>query len=123
MAVSFQKSEIKKAITGSGGIMSTIAKRLKCDWHTADKYVRENGLIEMVQAEKEALLDLAESKLIQNIQEQDTTSILFYLKTQGKKRGYVERHEVDATIDNVTKLTPEQRAKRIQELKEKLNDN
>ena len=123
MTRTFQISEIKNAIEGSGGIMSTIAQRLKCDWHTANTKIKEAGLTDLVIAEKETLLDLAESKLIQNIQDQDTTSIIFYLKTQGKKRGYVEKTEVEAKVDaTVHELTPEQRAKRIAELKAKLND-
>ena len=35
--------------------------------------------------------------------------------------GLQDKQHIDQTIDNVTKLTPEQRAKRIQELKDKLN--
>ena len=37
--------------------------------------------------------DLAESKLMGKVNEGDTTSILFYLKTRHKDRGYVERFE------------------------------
>ena len=40
------------------------------------------------------MLDFAESKLFQKIKEGDSTAILFYLKTQGKARGYIERSEV-----------------------------
>jgi len=36
---------------------------------------------------------MAEGKLYQNIANNDTTSIIFYLKTQAKQRGYVERYE------------------------------
>ena len=42
MARSFQISELKQAIIDSGGIMSTIAERLGCDWHTAQKYINLN---------------------------------------------------------------------------------
>ena len=123
MAVTFQKSELIKAIKDSGGIMSTIANRLNCDWHTADKKIREADLLDLLNDEKETLLDLAESKLIQNIQEQDNTAIIFYLKTQGKKRGYIERSEVQNDVSlTVTELTPEQRDKRIAELRKKLDD-
>ena len=37
--------------------------------------------------------DFAESKLRKKINDDDTTSILFYLKTRHKERGYVERQE------------------------------
>ena len=42
-------------------------------------------------------LDFVEGKLLKRIQDEDTASILFYLKTTGKHRGYVERTEVQTT--------------------------
>lgn len=99
MTIKFQKSDVKKAVNSSGGIISVIAKRLKCDWHTADKYIKQFELFQEVQNEKESLLDLAESKLIDNIKNNDTTSILFYLKTQGKNRGYIERQQTDLNVE------------------------
>tara|TARA_R100000664_G_C2742733_1_gene130950 strand:+ start:691 stop:1056 length:366 start_codon:yes stop_codon:yes gene_type:complete len=44
-------------------------------------------------------LDYAESKLLENIRANKETSIIFYLKTKGKKRGYSERSELDITTD------------------------
>jgi hypothetical protein len=35
----------------------------------------------------------AQAILIKNIKEGNTAELLFYLKTQGKSRGYVERQE------------------------------
>ena len=39
-------------------------------------------------------VDYAESKLMSVIQEKNVTAIIFYLKTKGKSRGYVEQNEV-----------------------------
>ena len=38
-------------------------------------------------------LDMAESQLHKQILGGNTSATIFYLKTKGKNRGYVERHE------------------------------
>ena len=48
----------------------------------------------LVNDELESLIDLAETKLQQNIMEGKEQSIFFFLKTKGKSRGYIE------TVDN-----------------------
>jgi len=44
--------------------------------------------------EKEGLIDFAESKLFNLINEKNTVAIIFFLKTQGKHRGYIEQSDV-----------------------------
>lgn len=44
---------------------------------------------------QEAVVDLVETALMKQIQEGNTACIIFYLKTKGKDRGYVERSEID----------------------------
>ena len=53
-----------------------------------------------VESVQDIALDFAESKLHEQIKEKDTIATIFYLKTKGKKRGYIEKQEiaVDATI-------------------------
>ena len=43
-------------------------------------------------------IDFAESHLHKQIKGGNSTSTIFFLKTKGKKRGYVERQEIEATI-------------------------
>lgn len=50
-------------------------------------------LQELLKAAEESLLDFAESKLMEHINDGDITSLIFFLKCKGKKRGYVERVE------------------------------
>lgn len=42
---------------------------------------------------------MAENKLATKISDGDTTCLIFFLKTQGKKRGYIERQELDADVN------------------------
>lgn len=58
-------------------------------------YVREYEACGEAKAHgKERMLDLAESRLGSAVDKGEAWAICFYLKTQGKQRGYVERQEV-----------------------------
>ena len=50
---------------------------------------------EEIQAIKEGVIDWSEGKLRALIDGGDTASTIFFLKTQGKKRGYVERQQYE----------------------------
>lgn len=99
------KKKMINAIIGSGGIISVIANRAGCKYHTVfDKIEKYPELRDYIEKEKEKVLDVAESALIQKIKNGDNTAILFYLKTQGKKRGYIERMEQNIEINKVPEL-------------------
>lgn len=53
-------------------------------------------------------LDFAENKLHNQIKDENITAIIFYLKTKGKKRGYIERQGIDhsGSINTEIKITP-----------------
>ena len=68
---------------------ANITRRTFYNWKEDDDDFRQE-----VVACEEALLDLAESKLMENINKGATPELIFYLKTKGKKRGYVERQEI-----------------------------
>lgn len=70
--------------------VANIGRRTYYGWIEKDEKFKQD-----VEDAKEALIDLAESKLMENIKGNDNTSIIFFLKTKGKKRGYVEKQEVE----------------------------
>lgn len=85
-----------EAVKGSKGFVTTIAKRLGCGrgnvYALMNKYPTVN---QAVLDEREQLKDFAEGKLFEQIQDGNMTGIIFYLKTQAKDRGYVERQEME----------------------------
>ena len=95
-----QKNDIEQAIVGSRGMISIVGKRLGLSWHTAKKAIDMHELQELIDDENEALLDYTESKLFENIDNNDTTSIIFHLKTRGRGRGYGDKANIDITSGN-----------------------
>lgn len=88
------------AIPGSGGIISTIAKRVGCQWHTAAKYIRRYATVaKAYQDECEKITDLAESVVLKAIQAEDINTAKWYLTMKAKDRGYAPRQEI-AGVDN-----------------------
>ena len=96
----FTPELVIEAIKGSGAIMSTIARRLSCDWRTADKYCQKwEATRHALANETETILDMAESKLYESIQGGNTQDAKWLLSTKGKRRGFTERHEVTGADD------------------------
>ena len=54
---------------------------------------------------REAMIDNAESLLYKQMAEGNVTALIFFLKTQGKGRGYVERQEVTGADGNELQIT------------------
>ena len=92
----FTEQQIAEAVEKAGGILTSAARNLGCDPSTIYSYLqRFPALGDVVTAAREGTLDLAESKLIEQIKKNNLTAIIFFLKTQGKSRGYIERSEHD----------------------------
>jgi len=101
----YKPEQVAKAITKANGMLSIAARFLGCDRKTVDNYVKKYEQIKQAQEEaREFLKDTAESKLVVAIKNREAWAICFYLKTQAKDRGYVERSEqkVQLTSDTLT---------------------
>ena len=100
-----KKKELLEAIQGSYGIISTIAARLHCNWHTVDETIKlYPECMQALADENESILDFTEGKAIERIKEGDGTMIRFMLATKGKKRGYTyeDKLEDDDTTEDST---------------------
>ena len=69
-----------------------------------NRKAKSKKLQELVEEADESLLDFAESKLVEHINDGDVTSLIFFLKTKGKKRGYIERTEHDVNANPFLEL-------------------
>ena len=112
----FTVNQFLKAINGSGGVKSDIAKRLKCARPTVNRYLKENEeLYDAWESELESALDLGESSLLALVKAKDFNAIKFFLTTKGKERGYGDSRQfevnqnVSGTVEHTheVKLLPE----------------
>ena len=100
-----KKSEFLIALKNNNGNISeacqsiNIGRRTYYSWIEKDESFKQDA-----EDAQESLIDLAESKLVENIKDNDNTSIIFFLKTKGKKRGYIEKQEVDTTIRPISEI-------------------
>ena len=79
-----------------------IARKTFYEWREKKKKLAEG-----LEAAEEAIIDFAESKLVQHINNDDVQALIFFLRTKGKKRGYVEKTESDVNINQFEKLMQE----------------
>lgn len=70
-----------------------ISRQTYYDWLKSDDEFKKS-----CEDIKETQIDFAESSLLKQIKDGNATSTIFYLKTQGKSRGYIERQEIDYNL-------------------------
>ena len=109
--MNLQTQQLKKAmllaLEQSLGIVTAAAKSVGIDRTTHYLWLKDDQEYKSaVDSIQDITLDFAESQLHKQIKDGEVTSTIFYLKTKGKKRGYVERVEQDVSI-NLPQVTIE----------------
>ena len=95
------------AIKNSAGIISSIAKRLDVDWHTAESWIQKYpSTLAAFAAEREGVLDMAEAAIFTAIKQGDTGSAKWILSTIGRKRGFTEKQEIEISGGISVTITP-----------------
>jgi hypothetical protein len=88
-------STLKRMIEEERGNVSTVARKVGVSRKAIMNHVGQSpDLIEALADARETMLDQAESKLYEKVLAGETVELLFFLKTQGRSRGYSERMEV-----------------------------
>lgn len=91
----FTPEQMAEALIKAQGFISATAEILGCSQQTVRNYIEKYDSVRQARDDSaEKTLDYVESKLMALVREKNATAIIFYLKTRGKSRGYVERQEV-----------------------------
>ncbi len=95
------KKEYLTALEKNLGVITSACKASNIPRRTVYNWLQKDEKFKVaVDDIQEVALDYVESKLLSNIKAGDTTAIIFYLKTKGKSRGYIERKEIEADLKN-----------------------
>lgn len=91
-----RKRSMLKALEKSLGVVTTAAKSAGIDRQTHYNWMEKDPNYKAaVESIADIALDFAESQLHENMRKGSDAATIFYLKTKGKKRGYVEKSELD----------------------------
>lgn len=90
--------QIAHALRDARGLIAVAARKLGITRQTIYNRRKTSEVIEDAITEaREFTTDVAEAKLFQAIESGEAWAVCFYLKCQGKDRGYTERVEQDLT--------------------------
>ena len=112
----FTNEQCIEALKSNGGFVTRAAKAMGVSFQAVYKRISEYPDVKEAYDEiKEGYLDMAEWALISKIRDdKDLGSICFYLKTQGKARGYSERQEL-SIFDGEAQIDRDEKARVMRE--------
>lgn len=98
MAVQYPADEVAEALRASYGIVTQAARRLGCSRQTVHKKINKYKTVREARDEGRArAVDEGEGRLMKIVKDSDHKdhfkAVRMLLRTQGKNRGYSERHE------------------------------
>ncbi len=89
------KKQLVESLEKSLGVVTTACKQTGVNRSTFyEWYNKDEEFKKAVDDIGNVALDFAESQLHKQIKDGNSTATIFYLKTKGKKRGYIERQEI-----------------------------
>lgn len=111
MGKGYTKRDVLEAIMNSGGVMSTVQKRLGCrSWETARKYVEKwADTRDAWVNENRHTDDLAQSVIIKDMQNGNVQTAKWWLERRRRKEFCLEKHiqqefDFDEETDNDIKI-------------------
>jgi len=92
-------------ITNKGGIISLIANRLRCEWHTAKKYIEMwDETRQAYNNELEKFKDICETTVLKSVQDGDVQTAKWVLSHKARDRGYGDKIEFDGQLIGEVKI-------------------
>lgn len=92
--IQHNKKALLEALEKSLGVVTIACKNIGVDRGTFYNYCNSDPVFKAaVDDMEDVALDFVESALYKQVKEGVPSSTIFYLKTRGRKRGYIERHE------------------------------
>ena len=99
------KKAMLEALEKSLGVVTSACKAVDISRETHYRWMREDEDYKAaVEGLSDVAIDFAESQLHKQIKEGSAAATIFYLKTKGKKRGYVERQEVEVATNKLFQI-------------------
>lgn len=91
----YTNAKIIEALRRHDGNVAAAARDIGCSRSTIDQRARKDKELADVLADlRETMIDEVESALYREAKKGEGWAVCFFLKTQGRHRGYNERHEV-----------------------------
>lgn len=101
-------SALKDAIKEKRGNLSAVARAFGLSRNAILYRIdKSDDLKEAVRQARETMLDNAETTLYDEAINGNVTALIFFLKTQGKSRGYTERQEITGADGEQLKIVIE----------------
>ena len=87
-------SQIESALRRANGLQAHAAEMLNVSRPAIhDRIKRSPRLQEVMKEIEERLIDQSENVIYHHMSNKNLTAAIFHLKTKGKNRGWIERHE------------------------------
>jgi len=107
----YSAKDVSAALVEARGVKAAAARHLGCSRNTIERYITLYPTVrEAYELARAELIDLAESKLVEQLEAGEWPAVKYTLSTLGKDRGYVERSEsavqakVEAEIEHTQRL-------------------
>ncbi len=94
-----KQKKFLEVLKNNAGLVYASCSKFGITAPTYYNWIRDNEeFAQEVHSIKETLIDMAEGTLYEKIKQKDLTATIFFLKTIGRNRGYIEKYVNETTV-------------------------